>query len=129
MRIQKKYLVLFYKLLTETKLNLVDSRVRDEFFKDLLEKTKDFEQARQTIFKEFCIKDEEGIPKLTGKNEFQFEDEKVDELTKEINTLLDEEVEFNIKNPDKIKEFIENTKYEPLTGETKDIDFIISLIV
>jgi len=128
MNIQKKYLTLFYKTLKETKLNLVDSRIRDEFFKDLTGKLQDFEQARQTIFKEFCVKDENGEPKFTDKNEYQFENDKTADLTKELETLLDEEIELTVKNPDKIKEFIEKTEYQPLAGEVESIDFIINKV-
>ncbi len=127
MKLQKKYLVVFLKALQETNLSLVDSRVRDEFHKDLFEATKDFETDQQAIFREFCIKNKDGEPEMTTKGEYQFDLGNASEsVKKETETLLEEEVELIPKNPVKIKEFLNLTEYKPKVGEIEMIDYIIT---
>ncbi len=125
---KKKYLVVFLKALQETNLNLVDSRIRDEFHKSLFETTREFEIGQQAIFKEFCIKNKDGEPEMTEKGEYQFNvGEPSESVKKETEILLEEEVELTPKNPAKIKEFLDLTEYKPKVGESEIIDEIIKL--
>lgn len=124
MKIEKKYLILFLKSLKETNLNLTDSRMRDEFYKDLFEATKSFEEAQQAIYKSLCKKDKDENPEMTELGQYQFEGENAKKVVEELEILNNEEVEFTIKNPAKIKEFLNLTEYKPKVNESEMIDFI-----
>lgn len=135
MILKKKYLTLFYKTLAEAKtdvaknhISLADARIRDALAtKVVYDLLKDFEEARKKIFDEFCIKNKDGNPDLKDGN-YQFEGENVKQMMEEVKVLEEEEVTFEIKDPAKIKTFLNNTKYEPQVGESIVIDEIIALI-
>lgn len=127
MKLEKKYLPVFLKTLQATNLNLIDSRIRDDFHKELFETTRDFEIAEQAVFKEFCIKNKDGEPEMTVSGQYQFTlGENSDNATKEREVLLAEEIELNPKNPAKIKEFLNLSEYKPKVGEIEMIDFILT---
>lgn len=136
MTLKKKYLTIFYKTLAEGKsdvarnhISLADARVRDGLAtKIIYGLLNEFEMARKKIYEEFAIKKEDGTVDMKG-TEYQFKPEVLEELTNEIKLLEDEEVTFEVADPDKIKLFINNTKYEPAVGETILIDELLALIV
>lgn len=135
MLLKKKYLTLFYKTLAVAKsdvdknhITLADARIRDALAtKVIYDLLHDFEEARKKIYEEFCIKNEDGSPKLVNGN-YQFEIADIKKMTEEVQILEDEEVEIKIDNPVKIKQFLNNTKYEPEVGEAIVIDEIIAQI-
>lgn len=127
MQIQKKYLPVFFSTLngTDGVLSLSDSRVRDVFFKHVLETTQQFEKDRKTIYEKFCNKKEDGTPDTTD-DKYTFANDVLDEANKELEILGNEDVEFVTAFPAKIKEIIELSAYKPKTGESEQIDHIIS---
>lgn len=126
MKLQKKYLELFYKCLGGYKTDkLAEARIRDSFMKTLAESVDAFIKDRNVIYEKFCEKNEDGSP-LIKDNKYNFPREVITDLNQELIILLDEEVEMT---PDeKIKEFVENTKYETEAGETLAIDEILKLL-
>lgn len=132
MTLKKGLLTLFYKVLSEARtdvekdhISLADARIRDGLAsKAVFDHLHDFEEARKKIFEEFCIKDKDGNPDLLGES-YQFDKENVEKMSNEVKILENETVEIAIPNVDKVKQFIENTKYEPKVGETLHLDEII----
>ncbi len=127
MKISKKYLELLAILIKEAELNLSDARLRDSVFKQLVSHLEDFGEAKKKIIETFCNKDEEGKP-LIEDNKYSFKTEVIENLNKEFDVLVQEEVELKLDDTDKLKEIIEKTSYKPKTGEVEQIDTIISLI-
>lgn len=127
MKISKKHLELLALLVKEVELNLADARVRDSVFKQLVDHITEFGEAKKKIIETFCNKDEDGKP-LIEDNKYSFKTEVIDDLNKEFDVLVGEEVEIKLDSTDKLKEIIEKTSYKPKTGEMEQIDTIISLI-
>lgn len=127
MNLQKRYLELFINVLNSTEPGLAGSRLRDSVLKSITQETEDFFKARTTIYETFCNKDEEGKPDVSD-NQYKFKKEVLDEVNKELNTLLDEEIEVKITDADRIKELIESTNYKPKYGEVEIIDEILTKI-
>jgi len=109
---------------TEGVLTLAESRVRDTFIKPLLEHTQRYLEDKQTIYKEYCLKDEKGEPQLVDGDKYEFPKEKLEEINKELVTLSDEEVE--LETPENIKEILEKTTYLPKIYEAEIIDELIN---
>lgn len=129
MQLEKKYLELLFNLLKETEgeLNLADSRIRDSFIKPLAEVTETYFKDRAKIYEAFCLKKEDGSIDFLVKGEttsYQFPPEKLDEINQELITLGDELVD--LPNSEKIKDFINKTKYSPKVGEMESIDEILT---
>lgn len=122
MKIKKSNLVPIFLFVkgTEGTLSLKESRERDIFIKPFFEVVKTYEQDREKIYKEFCIKNENGEPDLKDGKSYQFPTEKLDELNKELETLNTEEVEVNVYAL--TKEVLEKSEYKPKVGETEIID-------
>lgn len=132
MKLKKKHLELTITLIDKTELSLADSRIRDRSIKALLEQYKTFTEEKGKVLEKFCDKDEEEKPITTalenGSVQYTFTGEgALDNVTKEINTLLEEEVDIEGDNT-KIKEFIEATNYKPKVGEMELIDEILALL-
>lgn len=135
MKLKKGLLTLFYKVLSEGRtdiakdhISLADARVRDQLAtKTLFDLLHEFEEARKKIYLEFCVKDSNKEPVYLEGN-YQFKPSVVEEMTKEVKILEEEEVEIKIENPTKILMLMENTKYEPRVGDTIAIDEIIKNI-
>lgn len=123
-QIPKRQLEVFFLTLkgTEGVLSLKDARVRDSFMKPLIEATQTFESDRRAIYVKFCDKDEEGNPNITN-DEFKFKKDVVEEMGKELETLMDEEVVFTI--PEGLKEIMDQSAYKPKVGESMIIDEIL----
>lgn len=124
MQLEKKYLEVFLNILSgSTELSLKEARVRDSVLDELVPKTELFIKDRETIYKKFCVKKEDGSPDIKD-NKYTFNPEEIEELTKELELLVEEKVDFSTKP--ELKSILENTKYKPEIGETKIIDEIIS---
>jgi len=130
MQLKKKYLTLFYLALSQAKAkSLSEARIRDELAtKSLYDSLRDFEEARLKIYKELCIKDDKDEPILLEGDKYTFSPENTPKMQAEVDILESEEIELKVKNPEKIKELIENTAYEPKIGEALIIDEIIALL-
>ncbi len=94
--------------------NFSDARKRDVFMKSLQEQFKLFTEQQQAIYTEFCEKDEEGKPSLIEENKYQFKNEVLPDLDKELGTLYNEEIEVQ----GDIKDIIINSQAELKTGMT-----------
>lgn len=127
MKLQKKYLEVFYKTVvgTEGVLTLAEGRVRDSFMKPLTEVTKQLEEDRKKIYETYCEKDKTGNPDITD-DQYHFKTKDVPKVNKELIALYDEEVE--LPDEKRMKDIIERTQYKPKVGETEQIDFILSVI-
>lgn len=127
MKTKKLYLEILAQVLkgTEGKLNLADARIRDTFMKSLLEQADIYINQKQTIYKTFCSKNEQGEPDLLDGNKYQFPTDKLEEINKELLILSEEEVE--LPTNDKIKEFVEISEYKPKIGEVDLIDDLMKL--
>ena len=123
MKVEKKYLEVFYLALKDSKLKLADARVRDRFLKPLTEALESFYKERTAIYENFCFKTEDGKPDIKD-NKYQFDPLKVDEINVELKALHDEEVD--LPSDEKVKGILENTDYEPKAGETEIIDILIA---
>lgn len=128
MTLKKLYLETLFNFTkgTEGILSLSDSRVRDNFMKPLGETLQTFVNDREVIYKNFCLKKEDGEPDLLEGNSYQFPPEKVEEINRELKVLGDEEVE--VSTPDKLKEILEKSEYKPKIGESEIIDEILTKI-
>lgn len=132
MKIKKKHLELVFKVLHNTKLSLVDSRIRDPFLKDLSERFTRSLEDRKKIMEEYCKKDAEGVPELTTDANkaplYHFDGENIPKVQGELTTLSEEEEEFDLPQDkiEKIVSFMEATTYEPAYGESEQIDETIS---
>ncbi len=124
MKLQKKYLEVFYRSLEGTQgvLSLKDGRIRDAYFKELTEKLKTFEEDRTKVYTHYCRKNEDGTP-FIEKDMYYF-DKDTDKVTEEVNVLLSEEVD--LPDTPEIKGIVEQTTYKPKIGEAELIDEIIS---
>lgn len=127
MNLPKKYLELFFNILSETDLGLADARLRDSVVKSLQEPFKDYNLARKTIYETFCNKTEDGKPDIQD-DKYHFSPDVTESVNKELITLLEEEVSIVVENPEKLKEILENTSYKPKVGEAEAIDVILTLI-
>jgi hypothetical protein len=75
--------------------------------KELDKLLKDFGETRVEIFKKYCLKNEDGTPKVSSKGEFQFAPENTQAVLKEVSELANMEVEipgiekikFNLNSP------------------------------
>lgn len=125
MQLQKKYLETFYLTLkgTEGVLSLAHSRVRDSFLIPLTEALKTFEEDRKAIYAKFAIKKYGDMPDLADGN-YHFKPEAVPEVTKEVEILLNEEVELT--PPALLKDIMEQSTYKPKVGEMELIDAVIA---
>lgn len=106
-------------------LTLAESRIRDTFAKGVADKTQEYLNEREEIYKHFCIKKEDGTPDLKDGNKYQFNPADLDAINAELKTLADEEVE--ITKPDGIKEILEKSEYKPQMGEAEIIDELVTL--
>jgi len=125
MKIHKKCLEVCFLSLKETELSLADSRVRDAFLKELTKAVKTFYAERKVVMEKFCTKNEDGTPKLGENDEFHFEPEVVADLSTELQTLIDEEVEIP-GDKEKIAAILNETKYKPKFGEVELIDLLLA---
>lgn len=115
---------------TEGVLNLADSRLRDEFLKDLSDKTQSFYDDRNKIYINFCVK-KDGQPDLLDGDKYQFEKNVLPDLNKELMVLAEEEVVITL--PDnfttfKLKEILEKSEYKPKALEAEVIDLFLNTI-
>lgn len=108
---------------TEGELSLQESRIRDAFYKPLLELTQTFEQDRRTIYEKFCQKDEEGNADVSDGN-YKFDQKILPKVNKELEILYAEEVEL----PSIDKAILEKSSYKPKVGEAEIIDEIFTLL-
>lgn len=124
MQIKKSSLeVLFLTLKgTEGILNLADARIRDTFLKPVIESYETFIKERTTIYETFCDKKEDGTPDIED-NRYKFSKEVQAQADAELKTLYDEEI--TLETPEKLKEFMEKSEYNPKVGEADIIDEII----
>lgn len=129
MKIQKKYLELLFRAVSGYKTDkLADARIRDSFLKTLSDNVDTFIKDRNDVYVKFCNKDEEENPIITD-NKYTFKKEVIVDLNKELNILIEEEIDIeSSSNNEKIKEFIENSKYETEAGESLAIDEILKLL-
>lgn len=125
MTLQKKDLEIIFLALNDTKPNLADARIRDAFLKPLGEQLDQFNKDRNTVYVTYCDKDENNQPIVT-ENKYTFPADKLEEINTELLKLIEEEVEIEVQNPEKIKELIEGTNYSPKTGEVEIIDSFIA---
>lgn len=127
MNLLKSQLEVFYHTVkgTEGVLNLAEGRIRDSFMKPLTEALKTFEEDRKVIYEKFCTKKEDGTPDVDDGN-YHFDPKEIPEVNKELQTLLDEEVELS--TPTGLKEILEKTEYKPKVGESEVIDAILAKI-
>lgn len=123
MVIKKGNIELLFNVLkgTDGKLSLADARIRDTFLKELIVSNDTFVADRKKIFETFCKKNEDGTPEVTN-NQYTFDPESTEELSKELGTLLIEEI--TIEN-DKVIEFISLSEYKPKVGESEIIDSFV----
>lgn len=126
MTIKKSYLETLFLFTkgTENVLNLADSRLRDTFIKPLFEITKVYIEDRNKIYLEYCLKNEDGSPELLDGDKYQFPNEKLEEINKELEILGNEEVE--VGTHEKLKEILEKSEYKPKVGEAEIIDEILA---
>jgi len=125
MQIKKKILEPLLKTLqgTEGLLDFRTSRIRDKFVLELIEITNRFLKDKSKIINLFCKRDENDKPIMID-NKFQFKEEDIEEINKELVTLYEEKE--NIEFPEEITEIIKKSNYKPLIGETEMIDEIIN---
>lgn len=116
---QKKHLEVAYQALSETSLSLSQARIRDAILNKLKPVIEQYYQDRKKVFETFCRKDENGKPEIIDDN-YKFDQSVQEELVKELNTLLNEEVDIEIT--DEVKEIINNTNYKPKPFEVELID-------
>jgi len=109
---------------TEGVLTLPEARIRDNFLKPIIELTQNFYDDREKIYREYCIKNEDGTPALKDGTKYEFNKDKVEQIDMELKTLMSEEVE--ITAPDTIKEILEKTTYSPKLGEADVIDELLA---
>lgn len=126
MQIKKQHLEVFFLALrgTENVLSLAESRIRDSFMKPLAEVTETYVNDRNKIYVAFCKKDEDGKPAWVDGNKYEFDNEKVEEINKELTTLAEEEVELT--PPLFLKEMIEKTEWKPKVGEAALLDEVLT---
>lgn len=131
MTIKKQYLELLYKALGGYKTEkLAEARTRDSFMKTISEPLDGFIKDRNTIYVKFCKKNEDGEPTIVD-DKYSFNREVMPDLSSELSILVEEEVvipEIPTTTIESVKEFIENTKYETLPGESFQLDEIIKLL-
>lgn len=126
MKLQKKYLELFFKVVKGYKTpKMAQARLRDSFLKELSGPTDQFIQDRNAIYINFCDKKEDGSPNIIN-DKYKFDPKLLEEINAELKTLGDEEVELTV--PGEVKNFIEESSYESEAGETTIIDEILALI-
>lgn len=125
MKIQKKCLEVCFLALKETELSLADSRVRDAFLNKLNEAIKTLYTERVAVMEKFCTKKEDGTPDLNDKGEYHFTPDVVEEFAKELETLINEEIEVSGEK-EKIATIITETKYKPKFGEVELIDLLLA---
>lgn len=127
MKLQKKYLILFYKALSGcNSLSLAEARVRDYFMESLVKEVNTFQADRKKIIENLCIKDESGNPEMLNNIEYQFTPENGAKFTEEEALLLEEE--STMVGMEKLADILEKTDYKPAKGEAREIDIIISCI-
>ena len=129
MKISKKYLEICAKLLKDCDPSLADGRIRDRFYKTLIEDLKTYYEDQEKILIKFCEKDSDENPiiRTNEKNEktYTFSPENAPKVEEEILKLNKEQTEISCDQPEKIKELIENTTYKPKVGETIIIDELL----
>lgn len=128
---QKKYLELFYKTLANTNPKLAEARIRDSVLKDIKEEVDKLTADRLKIYETLCDKKEDGTldKKDNGDGSFLFsfkEQGKMEELIKEVETLVNEEIDIKISP--KVKEFLPNTNYGFMNGEVELFDELLTKI-
>jgi len=130
MKAKKLHLEILFNLTKGTfgVLGLAEARIRDSFIKPLQAKYQEYLAQREEIFKTFCIKDEQGNPALVNGNQYEFPNEKLEELNKELVILADEEVEvYTTDNPKQVKAILEKSEYKPTKiDEPQVIDELLS---
>lgn len=124
--IPKKQLEVLYQTLkgTEGQISLTQARARDLFMKKVTDALETFYADRKKIYETFCTRDADGNPDIKN-NLYTFEKEKAEEMQKEFNVLLAEEVTVEVPFHDVIKSVINNTGYKPMQGEAEMIDEIL----
>lgn len=125
MTLQKKELEIIFLALSETKPSLADARIRDPFLKELGTAIENLNKEKTEIYLEYCDKDDEKNPTVID-GKYHFQDEVINKVNGELITLVEEEVEISCKNPEKLKELIEDTAYSPKPGEVEIIDSFIA---
>jgi len=113
MKIKKYQIEAVFLSLTYPIKKFADARRRDVFLKKLQDSYKEYNEQIQTIYKEFCIKDENGEPKVED-NKYTFENAILEKLNEEIKVLNEEEI--NIDGD--VKDLIENSEAELKVGMT-----------
>lgn len=129
MKLQKKHLVILYKVLSNTESDsLTSGRALDLFLESLKQETIRFELDEQKIYINMCIKDETGKPTLTERSEYQFDPAVSKKVLEERNTLYNEEVDLKDIDKEMLIALIEKTLYKFKTGEATKIDAIINIL-
>lgn len=126
MKIKKGNLEVLFNVVkgTEGVLSLSESRARDAFAKPLKELVETFINDRNSIYDSFSISKE---LQPDGKTiTWIFPPEKQEEIQKELETLVSEEVE--VEAAPVVKEILEKTTYSPKIGESEVIDSLIQSI-
>lgn len=113
MKIKKYQIEAVFLSLTYPIKKFADARRRDVFLKKLQDSFKEYNEQIQAIYKEFCIKDENGEPKVEDKK-YTFENAILEKLNEEIKVLNEEEI--NIEGD--VKDLIENSEAELKVGMT-----------
>lgn len=126
MKIQKQYLEIFYITLKETAPVLAIARIRDAFLKKLGLETDTFISDRKKIAVNFCVKNEDGTPKVTD-GKFSFPNESMEALGNELKVINEEEVEFATV-PKEIKEVMKITTHRFKDGEVDSYDKVMALL-
>ena len=128
MQTKKINLEVFFNFVkgTEGQLSLSEARARDIFIKPLAELTQSFFEDREKIYKEFCLKNEDGTPALIDGDKYEFSPEDLEQINKELNILANEEVEINTYAISKA--ILEKSEYKLKVGEADIIDEILAKI-
>lgn len=126
MKLQKKYLEVFYKVIKGYKTDkMSQARLRDSFLRTAGEPLDQFIKDRNVIYVNFCKKNEDGTPDIK-EDKYAFEPQVIEEVTKELQTLLDEEIEIEV--PAEVKDMIEESSYVTEPGETLVVDEILKTL-
>ncbi|MFR3072133.1 MAG: DUF1617 family protein [Paeniclostridium sp.] len=82
-----------------------------------------YNNERQKLLDKYCVKDEEGKNKIDENNQLRITDENMDDWNKEINELLDIEIEIDIHKFN-INDLL-NSNCEMTASELMLIDYMI----
>lgn len=126
MKIEKAYLKLFISVLEGTHPKFIEARLRNRALKDIYDIYIPFEKEKTALCEKYCIKNEDGSPKIE-KGVYLFEEKEREEFNTEFLSVAEEMVTVPLTGGEDMRmvKLIESTEFRPSELETEQIDRIL----